>query len=482
MANRQLMLAVVLILLFWASRLLAIQSFPPFVDESFHINFARNAVERGPLAHASEGRQFTVWLYALVGSYHNAPFFSARTITLLMALPGLAAALAIGRMLAGLRGLLFVGLFFGFSLYHMFFERIALADPISASALLVAVYFAYRLTRRAAAVDALLCGLMLFVSLGAKISALPYVPLLPIAAVLALPPGRIRRPARLRWLLIAGGTVGILSVVYIAVLRWRGEDALFYLLRGTNEGGDLLALLLGRIPHNIGVMWANLSGFLTPAGLILMGAALIALLAWRRPFLPVLIILPVMIFWLNNRPDTRHYAIPMSLLLLAGALVMARVTQRRDLFIPALAGVLLWGGLGWLPFAINAARDPQALALPPADYAQYLALEASGSGLEAVADELRAREPAQVYGLLANCLSLYFMTLDALPVICPHINPNGATMDALADLLADAHPPGTYAVVEAIDYIPQAAGRTPVAVIERPAGGPALAIYRLGPG
>jgi hypothetical protein len=134
-----------------------------------------------------------------------------------------------------------------------------------------------------------------------------------------------------------------------------------------------------------------------------------------------------------------------------------------------------------LPFAFTAARQPLDLPLPPADHAQYLTLEGSGTGLRAAIDLLSEHDPEQVYGLLANCLSLEFLTLDSLPVTCPPINPNGATLPALADLLRTDHPPGTYAIVEAIDYIPPVPPGEPLAVIARP-GGPDLTIIALSSG
>ncbi len=197
-----LWLSVGLLLVFWLTRLIAIDVFPPFLDEVNHVWQAEMSFQSSPFAYTGEGRLFTLWLHMLFHSYQAATIWIMRSATLLVLLPGVAAVMSIGRMMAGLLGVLIAGLVYLFSAYHMFFERLALADPIAASAVMVALYFAYRLSRRASRVDAILTGIAVFVSVGAKATMLPYLGISVAAALTLRLAGRAWRD-NWRWLAIA---------------------------------------------------------------------------------------------------------------------------------------------------------------------------------------------------------------------------------------------------------------------------------------
>lgn len=478
------LLAVItgLMLFFWASRLIALEVFPPFVDEVFHIDFARQVVDEGILAHSDEGRQLTIWWFTLFQPYSNsAAVYVARIATLLAVLPGFAAAMAIGRLLAGQWGALLAGLLYSFSTYHMFFERMALTDPVSNALVIVAVAITCRLTRRVSLTDALLVGGLLAAAFIAKVSALPYLAI-PVAAVLL-----IRLPAatswrvRLQWVGVALFTAITISAAFVLVARWRGYDVFFYLLRGTGEG-DFFATLASRIPVNIGSTFTNVGGFVGVVGLILL-LILAVIAVWRKQFfLPAIALLPLLIYWLNNRPDTRHMMTPVTLLLICAAVVvggwMLRWPPRwQGTF---LTGVIALGLVIWLPFALAADRNPLDLQVPDNDYQQYLTSESSGTGLNEIIAELEGRQPQQVIGIFANCLSLYYITLDQLPVSCPHLNPNGDDREALSQLLEESQQNGVFAVLETIDYVPAMAPGAVIREIIRP-NGPSLIVYDLAP-
>ena len=72
MSRKYLAGMISLLLVFFATRLIAIDQFPMFTDEAFHIRFARNVVDKGVLSNAEEGRQLTIWLYTLVQADQNA--------------------------------------------------------------------------------------------------------------------------------------------------------------------------------------------------------------------------------------------------------------------------------------------------------------------------------------------------------------------------------------------------------------------------
>jgi hypothetical protein len=127
--HRRLSVAVLFLLLFWLTRLIAIEQFPLFLDETTHIDLGERTLTTSPFYDADLGRVFAGWLQYAVQSYANEPVWVARVATVLAVLPGVAAVLAIGHLAAGLWGLGLAGLFYLFSAYHLFFERLALADP-----------------------------------------------------------------------------------------------------------------------------------------------------------------------------------------------------------------------------------------------------------------------------------------------------------------------------------------------------------------
>lgn len=467
-AARWLWLSVALLLVYLAVRLAALTAFPPFVDEAFHVNFGRLVLQSGPLARSEEGRQFVIWLYVLFGAPVNAPLWTARAANLLAILPGVAAVIGTARLLGSRWSAGFAALLLLFSPYHYFFERLALADPVSASAVMLAVYGAARLRRRAHGFDAALCGVALFVACGAKISALPYFAL-PLLAWLTLHRSR----AGLRWALQALIVSGALTGAYVVVLTWRGYNPFFYL--ETGRQAPLAEIILTNMTHTA----QTVIGYGTLAGALLLLSGLIALALRGRWFLVLAFLLPLGVFWLSPRQDSRHLIAPLTLLLLGAALALGElVTALPRLRWPAAALLGVGGLLLWSPFAAALLSAPASLPLPADDRAEYMTSEGSGFGLAEVAAALAERQPTRVIGILANCLSLRDLA-PTLPIECPRLNPTGEDTTALNELLATSRAAGVYAVLESVQYAPPSAPGTLIATID--VGRPRLSLYDLAP-
>ncbi len=466
-----LVVAVGLLLLFWATRLIALESFPPFVDEVFHLEFGRMVVSSGILDRAEEGRQFTVWWYVLFAAQTNNTVWVARAATLLAVLPGFAAAAALGRMAAGAIGGVLVGLLYVFSTYHFFFERLALADPVSASAAVVALAFAYRYRFRIRLSDAVLCGLALFVSVGAKISALPYFAI-PVLAALTLR----HRPHRdaARWGGAALLTAVSLTGIYIAVLFWRGRNVFYYLQTGGRGEG-----VFETLARNFSTSFDTLSGYGGVIAALLLLAGVIVLVARRRFFLPLCFLLPLCVLALSARQDSRHIVAPITILLICGGAALGQIAQTRALKGIAVATVLAWGLLNWLPFAYTGATAPSELPLPAGDVVEYMNSEGSGVGIRETAALLTEMQTQRVIGILANCFSLRTISQGRLNVECPRLSPSGEDIETLSALMDDSRAEGTYAGFEQLSYAPPTVPGELVAVID--VRQPPLAIYHLAP-
>ena len=468
---RRVFLLAVLLLAFWGTRVVGINAFPPFVDEAFHVNFGTNILNSGPFAHAAEGRQLTIWWYILMQAQAGAQIQVARLATLLAVMLGLAAALSTARLFAGMQGAILAALLFTFSAYHLFFDRLALADPVSASAVLVAICFAARLSRRARLIDAILCGIALFVAIGAKVSALPYLGV-PLAAALTLrPSGRLWKEQAL-WALTATLVGGLLSGAFLLLIYLRGYNPFFYLQdRPTTLG-------LNSYFEKLTSGWFVVTGYAGTIAAVVFIVALLALLLRRKWFLPLCLLAPLLVLSVSSRQDSRHLVAPYSLLLLSAA-VGSRF--QRQIQIASLGLVTFWGIVVWLPFAYTAVTSPANTQLTPDDRHEYILAEASGFGLQETLAELGAQHPTRVIGILSNCLSLRYLAGASLPIECPRVSPNGEDRDTLATLLNDSRQSGVYVVLEAIPYAPSSAPGVPVAVIEYPPGRVPLTIYDLSP-
>ncbi|MBL8147669.1 MAG: hypothetical protein JNL34_14925 [Anaerolineae bacterium] len=463
-----------MILFFWLTRVWALESFPPFVDEAFHINFGNLVREQGLLARAEEGRQFTVWLYvAAQAQTGGMPVFVARMATILAVVPGVAAAMAAGQLLGGGWSGVLAALLFTFSAFHLFFDRLALADPVSASAVLVGVYFGARLRVRAHWLDAALCGLALFVAVGAKVSALPYLGV-PLAAALTLkPPGRPWRE-NARWAMVALAVSIGLSATFLGVLLLRGVNPFFYLQSPSSvaRGAYLDKLLL--VPDTL----IGYAGLLMS---LLLLAGIVVLLLRRKFYLPLLLVAPLLVLSLSGRQDSRHIIAPLNIVLLCGAVAVEYLSKRYAPIVRrlALTIILVWAALVWLPFATALMTNPLAVPLTASDRSEYITAESGGFGLNETLDVLRGERAERVIGILANCLSLRYLAGD-LPVDCPRLNPNGEDIPALDSLLEAGHQPGMVAVLEDIPYAPVSSPGRLIAEIEGAPDRPLLRVYALG--
>lgn len=474
-----------LLLAFWLTRLVAIDSFPPFIDEAIHIYYGEIAATENPLAYSEDGRQFTIWLYALFQAHAGAPIFTARVVTALVTMAGFAALVATGSLLAGQLGAVFTGLLLLVSPYHLFFERLALADPVSAALAMVGLYFAARLTRRASLTDAILCGGALFLAAGAKVIALPLFVIVPAAALL-LPRRGQTWGQRIRWM-AAALSVGLgLTAAYLVALYALGYNALTYVFdRGETAGGigSTALILLSRLPRGAAVVAAGAADYFGVAGAALLLAGALALVIRRRLFLPAALVAVTALYFTTTRVEMRHVVASASLLLLCGGVALADLLRGRPRALTgaALAGIALAGLLLWLPFAAASAQDPARLPLPPADYRQYIASDGSGLGLPDLRATLAGYEPDEVIALIANCQGLRYLSLGVVPVTCPTLNPSGTNIPALAQLLADSRAPGVYAVLEDIAYVPRDAPGQVVGQVRAGDARPAFTIYDLAP-
>ncbi len=510
-----LMICVGLLLVIWLTRLIGIDHFPPFIDEMIHVHGSELGYTVSPLVNADLGRQGTIWWMMLFHAHLGSPVWIARVATVLALLPGIAALMATARLAVGYWGAALAGLLFLFSNYHMFFGRLALADPIAGSAVLVAIYFAARLGRRRNYFDALMVGILLTVGVVAKINVAPFLGV-PVAVALCLHPSSkkyaIQNPhptpppqamegakqgtqsliyrirGQVMWLVVALGTAGILIGGFVVALRLFGYDfvtnSVSYAL--TNRGNASINGMVdtNRIIMNIQASFDLLSGYLGVVTVVLLVAAQVILIIRRQFYVVLCLFGPMVAIWASLIQESRFLVVPVALLLLGGAIVLAGLIRNRGrvVQIAAIAVIGVWAVLQWLPFAAAGVNQPNELPLPAVDVAQYINSDAAGTGYPQVRDYLANYDVREVIGLVSNCQAFRYLTMSNYTVDCPTLNPNGSSIPTLVDLMNQKRGADVFVLLQQIPYVPQAVAGKLLTVIERPGGGPSISIYQLSAG
>jgi 4-amino-4-deoxy-L-arabinose transferase-like glycosyltransferase len=491
-----MMAAALLLLFFFFFRILDIDAFPLFIDETVHLYTAENILrDSSPLFQVWLGRQFTIWWIALFQAPFTAPVFVARVATLLTLMIGAAALLALARRLGGVRALWIAGALYALSPYHLFFERLALADTVAGSEVLLAAYAAARLQKRAEWTFALLTGAALFFAFGAKASALPYYGI-PLAAVVALTPRTRPLAQTVRWLLLAYGSALGLTALYIGLVRLRGMDvlgnSLAYALSDRGNVDTRTLFSLERLLVNMRVSADVLTAYWSLPVLLVLVAALLWLCWRRRVYLPLLILAPWLVMWWSAIQESRYWVTAAALLIVTGAVVLAELaTRSRRAAFGVQAAVAVCCGvaiLSWLfvPAEIGANALYDSWRSPPRatlDQLRYVHADASGFNLREAAAAVAGRGDAvQVFALLANCQALRYMTLDSLPVTCVQVYIEAEANARLVAEMEAQRGAGVYLIFEIIPSIPQDMPGRLITTITAPiAERPAIRIHSLAP-
>lgn len=475
MKQKTLAIAVILLGVFWASRMFGIQTFPPFIDEMAHVHFAEVSVKVSPLYYTNESRLFSIWYYALFTPWASAALIVGRTAALLMNLLSVAIAIAIARRAAGWAAGFLVAIFILFSTYHIFFGRFMLADTIANTFALLSIWFAFRHMRAFRWFDAIACGICIFLAVGSKMTMLPYL-FVPFAA--AVSRRNIPWTARLRWFVASLGTALVPITGFALVVSYFGYDPFSLIGMSSSRGStDAISQMI-----NSGIDTLSITGIYwsTPVLLLLL-ASLIALILRRQFFLVLVLVIPTLVIWISPMQNTRYIVTPLTLLLVCGACAVVAITHpaRAHVRWAAYGAALLAFAVPGLPFGYNVLANPTALPLPLRDLREYIASDGSGFGLSETFALLQSEGAVQVVGLLSNCDALRYTAPSNIEVLCPGLRPDRSNVPEIEQRLAELQVPGVYVVVEDNDYVPEHIPGTQTAVVQRPDGGPALTIYRL---
>lgn len=374
---RQPVFVIVALLLYWASRLPALDVLPLHNDEGLHLTRAVEVWNLHPFWQISDGKIINHWLIAAFYP-QNAPVFAGRVATLFTGMVGLAAAYALARRVSHAGGWAALTLWITCP-YLFFYERMALSDAEGGALVVVAALAVLQLARHNRLSDAVLTGAALAAAMLFKFTAAPFAF---TVALYTLAFGRAPLSQRLLRLAVVVIMVALAFSVPLAYLALRRDDffsiALGWIRSG--DGGSAAAANLTRLT-------AQLTDFGPPiwSAALLAGLVALPIAAGRRGvtlLIGLLVPLATMIV-LGTEVLPRHYvaALPLALTLAGAGLGAALRRLKPRVRATAVLAVAAALAASFAPFALQAYDDPAQLPLPAAVRAQYVTDHSSGYGL-----------------------------------------------------------------------------------------------------
>lgn len=441
MRHHRLWLGMALLLLAFVIRAHAIQALPPFNDESLHIRRAEGILRDRDLS-LTPFKLLTYYVIAFFQPSRTEAIFLGRTGVAMLALVGLAATYATARLLFGQRPAWLAMILAIFSPFMIFFDRLALADPLTSALAMVVVWLSVVMIRQPVPRWAMLNGVFMALVILAKTIGAPFL-MLPILAIWAFGgrgwPQRWRLLPLWQWLLaglqpyrrqllITYGTLALCMTPFSLHVIERTLTGKYVMLVNNNlvlglaEDRPFLEVLL----HNFGTLW-DVNWILHSPILWLIILLSTAYLSRQRPHAALYLVGTVLLGWsmsvfLGAELSTRYLTLgvlPM-MVMVAGALeTLAMQLKKRSIFI--MVGVGVWIGFFAMPFTYHTWTDPTQLWLPPRDRWEYFENFTAGYGLLDAAQDIERLPPSEpsgrvnVFGLNGSCHQIRLYLPNAEP-------------------------------------------------------------------
>lgn len=371
-----------LLLLYCATRLFGLRALPMFLDESWHLSWSMWIAEGKEWEVPWQyGKGLSVFASALLFPWaEDAYLLAGRAVTVLFGALTLAAVFGAARRLYDDGSALAAAVLYVFCPYALFYDRLAMTDPVQSAFAALSLLLSVRLARSGRTGHALLLGLTLALSVFAKaLGVLAFAT--PLLAWLLLAEDR---RARLR----AFASAGAVGAGLVAYPLWR-FFALTSTVRAAIDKSDEGPV--GRLLDNAPLAWDWVSSYWTLPLLALAAAGFAhALVRRSRPglFLAGTIALPLFAFLAISTLWFPRYLVfltpPLSILAgatLAGLLraPWARLGRRTP---PAWAWALALAAalLPALRFDARLWTDPARAPLPEFERYQFVTGWPSGYG------------------------------------------------------------------------------------------------------
>lgn len=372
---------VILLIIFWLSRIDGLETLPLHNDEGLHLTRAVEVWNLHPFWEIRDGKIINHWAIALLYP-QTAPVFAGRIATVFISMIGLASGYALVRRRFGINSVTLACALWIASPYLFFFERLAFSDAEAGALVVLAFWASGQLAERGTLRQAIFTGFAFGLAALFKFTAAPFA--LGVAVIVLL---GARYPLRRRLLLlgVAGITVVLMFTPPIIYLLLRGDE-LFSIALGWIGSGS--GAQMG-VSANLRMLAAQLTDYGVPlwSGLMLLGVVLLTALRPRKGGVLVLAVgLPLaIIIVLGREVLPRHYVVAMPALLLLGGTgigvgverIFRRETQRQASV--AIAAALL--AVGFVPLALTAYTAPERNPYPYAVWTEHFSQHSAGYGL-----------------------------------------------------------------------------------------------------
>jgi hypothetical protein len=464
-----------------------ILALPAFVDESLHILRAQIVFDfSDALASFLPGKLLTYYYFALFQPQNHNGLWITRQAIALLAPVSAALSFAITRQLTRSywAGILVIGLY-ALSPFMLFFERMALADPLALVFGLGLIWVSIQLARKPSIRRAVFAGLLLGLALLAKLTALPLAMVPPLAILLF---GELDLKPIARRLVICyvvTGALLLLPMVYVvyqevAQIENKPEvvttglfipqnqsrlEQIRYNFQGYDEGiekfGEPLRIALIFVPLGIALRWREggyiAVSFLGILGFIVLVSAFPSTRYLTLGFPLLLILIGIAVHaCLTPTPLQRErgfkHGLPSSSergfkggsppslargvysFIIGSSSPLERgpggeVIKKLSLLV--MAGLGVWFVVFSLGFIRDTWQDPSRHDLRAQDEWEYFSHTSAGYTQRAAAQEIMALasedKPVAVMGAVGVCHSLRFYFPEGYPIklYCPYFVVHG---------------------------------------------------------
>ncbi len=381
---------LITIWIYWWTRLHNLDALPIFLDEAAHIWWARLVWQWQPFHAASDGRLLNVIWTSIFWPF-NSSVWIARAVTILITTIGFSAIVAFARRFHSKEAGIIAGFLYILVPYALFFERMQIPDPYSATFSMLLLWSSAKLavTPHQNKLK-LLVGFSLAAGMVSKITYLVFLPIPIIAGFTLGHAGRTQLRAVLHSYMI--GALLLLPVVAILKLVGNSDMGLDLLLKKTtNDTSEMLMQVRFSTP----IVWRYFTTLFTN-WLWWPGLLAIAIAIWQKTRLTSYIVIPTLIGLLSliakSNPgflEARFVLPHVSHLIVLMSIGIASIWLKLRSWNSNIRAILLTVGLIFTypsaQFMWTAWTEPDKLVLPDRDQWEYITGWPSGYGFRDIA-------------------------------------------------------------------------------------------------
>lgn len=423
MNNRFLGVIVVLLLCHVGLRWYMLTAQPAFIDEGYHVTHARIfwASSEHPARYADGKVLFLMWLSPFMGNVQSDLFVARASVGLLSTL-SVAFIVALARQWAGKFSALIAGIGYIGMPYTLFYERMALSDPLANTLMLALVWQLTRWSKHPTFWGSVLVGGLLASVTLAKLLTAPLALLVPVSIALWGSSDNFYRKIRHllpHLIVIALVVIGLWLPMLLPILQSQNTSRPMTLVDPIvlSEGVSRVEYVLALLP--------SIENLLPLPIAVLSGLCVVLLLAFakdKRPlwFISIMSVLVIGLPLAFASIITSRYLLPLASGSVLGVALWVGVALRQHPLLGRTSAVisLITILYGCLPFVWHTLQTPNAPPITARNHTEYV------SGI--LNTERSARQAAEVLNQLSDEVPLfatwwicYMMTFEMeRPLMC----------------------------------------------------------------